>query len=218
MGAAKINTFPVILSISVILLVELAARKLNFSPLLVTGISRIIDICMVLLIFINFSSSGIGGLGLTYDTVWNGFKRGLLWSGIFGIIAAFVGLAFFLTETNPLNFFRVQIPKNEIALFFIVGGIIGPIAEEMVFRGVIYGYLRNLLVTRFGKYGIFFAVAFSTILFVNAHSVGSGIAFPQIVGGILFCLAFEVEKSLLVPIVIHSTGNTALFALSLMYH
>ena len=38
----------------------------------------------------------------------------------------------------------------------------------------------------------------------------------QIVGGVVFCLAYEKEKSLLVPIVIHMLGNAALFTLGLL--
>jgi hypothetical protein len=37
----------------------------------------------------------------------------------------------------------------------------------------------------------------------------------QAVGGILFAVAYEVERSLLVPITIHVLGNLAIFSLSL---
>jgi membrane protease YdiL (CAAX protease family) len=38
------------------------------------------------------------------------------------------------------------------------------------------------------------------------------------VGGVVFALAYEKEKNLLVPIVIHISGNLAIFALSLPAH
>jgi hypothetical protein len=36
----------------------------------------------------------------------------------------------------------------------------------------------------------------------------------QVVGGILFAAAYEIEKNLVVPITIHCLGNLAIFALS----
>jgi len=40
---------------------------------------------------------------------------------------------------------------------------------------------------------------------------------PQIVGGIIFAIAYEKEGSLIVPITIHVLGNMAIFTLSLIY-
>ena len=216
MDAVKINTLPIILSICIVIVFELVARKLSLPPLMATGLIRIIDILMIFGVF-HLSSNGADALGLTSRKIRHGFKKGVLWSVIFGLISGGIGLALFLIGINPMQLIHVQIPKemSEIVLFFIVGGIISPIAEEMFFRGVIYGYLRNFLFAPFGKWGIFFAVLFSTLLFVTAHTGTSGIPLPQIAGGFLFCLSYEVEKSLITPIIIHSFGNMALFALSL---
>jgi len=43
-----------------------------------------------------------------------------------------------------------------------------------------------------------------------------GIPLPQVVGGIVFAVAYEIEGSLMVPITIHVLGNLAIFTLSLM--
>jgi hypothetical protein len=50
------------------------------------------------------------------------------------------------------------------------------------------------------------------------HSQSSGLALPitQLIGGILFAVAYEIEKNLLVPITIHCLGNLAIFILSLL--
>jgi len=54
----------------------------------------------------------------------------------------------------------------------------------------------------------------STYLFVIAHQTGAGIPLPQLVGGIVFCISYEIEESLITPIIIHSLGNIALFTIS----
>jgi hypothetical protein len=36
------------------------------------------------------------------------------------------------------------------------------------------------------------------------------------VGGIIFALAYEIERSLMVPVTIHVLGNMAIFTLSLI--
>ncbi|MBW2319145.1 MAG: CPBP family intramembrane metalloprotease, partial [Deltaproteobacteria bacterium] len=43
-----------------------------------------------------------------------------------------------------------------------------------------------------------------------------GLPITQIVGGVIFCVAYEVEGKLMTPITIHVLGNTAIFALSLI--
>jgi membrane protease YdiL (CAAX protease family) len=106
----------------------------------------------------------------------------------------------------------MQLPSENSALitFLLTGAVIGPVAEEIFFRGVVYGFFR--------RWGIPTAIMLSTLLFVLPHSHASGPLIPvtQLIGGILFAVAYEIEKNLLVPITIHITGNLAIFALSLL--
>jgi hypothetical protein len=54
--------------------------------------------------------------------------------------------------------------------------------------------------------------SFSTALFAAFHLPGPPVT--QIVGGIVFAVAYHTGKSLMVPIVIHVLGNLAIFTLS----
>jgi membrane protease YdiL (CAAX protease family) len=105
---------------------------------------------------------------------------------------------------------KTDIPSvhYEILLFFLVGGLISPIAEEIFFRGILYGFLR--------RWGMWVAVVISTLLFVIAHTTSSRIPVPQAIGGILFAVAYEKEKNLVVSMVIHISGNLAIFIISLV--
>ncbi len=66
-------------------------------------------------------------------------------------------------------------------------------------------------------FGVLAALILSSVIFVFAHSISSIIPLPQIVGGIIFAIAYEKEGSLIVPITIHILGNMAIFTLSLIY-
>ncbi|MGD9179205.1 MAG: CPBP family intramembrane metalloprotease, partial [Desulfobacterales bacterium] len=88
--------------------------------------------------------------------------------------------------------------------------LIGPLAEEIFFRGILYGFFR--------KWGVPTAILLSTLFFVLSHTHTSGSIIPvtQLIGGILFAISYEVEKNLLVPITIHCLGNLAIFTLALL--
>jgi hypothetical protein len=92
----------------------------------------------------------------------------------------------------------------------LVGVLIGPLAEEIFFRGILYGFFR--------KWGVPTAILLSTLLFVLSHTHTSGSIIPvtQLIGGILLAISYEVEKNLLVPIAIHCLGNLAIFTLALL--
>jgi hypothetical protein len=85
---------------------------------------------------------------------------------------------------------------------------VAPIAEEVFFRGILYGFLR--------RWGVLLALILTTAIFVLAHPVFPGIPVTQMVGGIIFALAYEIEGNLMAPITIHVLGNMAIFTLSLI--
>ena len=58
------------------------------------------------------------------------------------------------------------------------------------------------------------AIVISTALFVLSHATDSSLPITQVIGGLLFAVAYEIEKNLVVPIIIHSLGNLAIFCLS----
>lgn len=141
----------------------------------------------------------------------SGLIRGGLWALGFGVLAG-AGLVLMAAFGLPaLEMIFVQLPEEagELAVYFLVGGLVAPIAEELFFRGIIYGFFR--------RWGCILALAVSTFAFVAAHGAGSAFPVTQLVGGIFFAAAYEFEGNLVVPIVIHVTGNLALFSLSLFF-
>jgi membrane protease YdiL (CAAX protease family) len=162
---------------------------------------------MAVLLLAGVLSDGPLSLGLDKKKMLSGLKKGLIWSAVFAGVAGLTILILISAGQDPLRLIRSPLPvsSSQQMLFFFVGGVLAPITEEMVFRGLIFGYLR--------RWGLPAAVLISTTLFAAFHL--PGIPAIQIVGGVVFSIAYHVGKSLMTPIVIHMLGNLAIFTLSL---
>jgi membrane protease YdiL (CAAX protease family) len=171
------------------------------------GIVRCLEALSLLFIADRFERNP-NAIGLSGSQILPGFLRGLIWSVCFGIAAAFLFLGLFAAGINPLNLVDTPLPSAplQIFMFFLVGGVIGPIGEEIFFRGIIFGFFR--------RWGVYAAILISTALFVLPHYDGHHLPLTQIVGGIVFAIAYEREKNLMVPVTIHCLGNIAIFSLT----
>jgi len=184
---------------------------LQVSPLIITGMARTVQ-ALVIFWIVCERDVGIAAIGLSQMTLLHGLKKGLLWSAGFGLAVALAGAVIFVAGINPVALIQSRTPVKplQIALLFCIGSIIGPVAEEIFFRGILYSFFR--------RWGIFAALLISTLVFVLLHQVrGPAIPVTQAIGGILFGIAFEVEKNLMVPITIHALGNMAIFTLSAVF-
>jgi membrane protease YdiL (CAAX protease family) len=215
MEANKIKTSTVIIAIAVIVVVEITARLMishfSLSHFTGDGLARLAEI-ILLLIIVRKRQHSMASIGLAASHMVNGLKRGLIWAVSFGAAVGIVLLITHWVGIEVSGFFQMQLPSdgNRLFIFLLVGVLIGPIAEEIFFRGILYGFFR--------KWGIPTAILLSTLLFVlsHAHTAGSIIPVTQLIGGILFAISYEVEKNLLVPITIHCLGNLAIFTLALL--
>ncbi len=207
----KINTlitsFVLVIMIDFLLLKVLGLFQISVYARI--AIARLIEI-LALLIIVAKLNNGTASIGITKNTAVSGIKKGLIWSFGFGAVVAILFLIIAVLGTNPFSLVKTRLPNANVDIFFyfIAGGIIAPVAEEIFFRGILFGFFR--------KHGAVFAAVISTLIFVSIHSIGANIPIPQIVGGLIFALSYELEKSLFVPIIIHASGNIAIFTLSLL--
>ncbi len=186
-----------------------ATRQLNGSYA-VLGLALLMLIAAITTLIIRIEG-GLAAVGWAPGTWSDGLKKGAQWSLGFAL-AAGIGMALFIgAGKNPIAMMRFPLPANpvELMLFFVVGGLIAPIAEELCFRGVLYTYFR--------RWGVVIALIASTAIFVALHAV-KGIPLTQMVGGIVFAIAYETSSNLTVPITIHTLGNLAIFTLSMLSH
>jgi membrane protease YdiL (CAAX protease family) len=186
----------------------LSAKGLLSQPMIILGVARLLEI-LVLTLVVSIWGDGLASIGLAQPKMAQGFQKGLIWSAGFGITTLIAFSILYGLGINALSLIHMHLPKDpyKIILFFFVGGIVGPIAEEIFFRGILYGFFR--------RWGVLIALIVSTLLFVLAHPVLPGIPVTQVVGGVVFALAYERERSLMAPLTIHVLGNMAIFTISL---
>jgi len=177
------------------------------SPITTLAFIRSAQIIFLILLLI-LTPDGFKFAGLSKAKVYSGFKTGLIWSGLFGIAAFMTGFILYLTGFTPLQLIHSNYPKDNLILFFLTGGLISPIAEEIFFRGIFYSFLR--------RRGILTALFITTAVFALFHLSNGGLPITQIMGGLIFALSFEYSKSLVTPIVIHVLGNLAIFSIALI--
>ena len=210
MGTNQITLKTLALSILAVFVLEavfrLALTGLSASFLPALGIVRLVECLLLLYISFRFEKNP-NAIGLGRSQLLPGLAKGLLWSVCFGIAAGVLFLILFVAGINALKLINAALPSApyQIFIYFLVGGVIGPIWEEIFFRGIIFGFFR--------RWGGLAAILISTVLFVLPHYDGHHLPLTQIVGGIVFAVAYEKEKSLIVPITIHCLGNMAIFSL-----
>ena len=213
MEADRVKIKTLIISLAAVIAVEVVSRvgirPGTYNPIIVLGAVRLLQAGLIVMIVL-IREKGLSSIGLSLTGVLPGLRRGCIWSAGFGLITLLGVALIFAIGLNPLTFIQTGLPAKpgDIGLFFLVGGLIGPIAEEVFFRGILYGFCR--------RWGAPAAVILSTLAFVLAHPIFPAIPVTQVVGGILFAVAYEIEKNLIAPVTIHVSGNMAIFALSLV--
>jgi len=213
MEANKISLKTFAAAAAAVLCIEALFRLMppgaTLTPLATLGVVRCLEAVLLIYIAVRLEKDP-GSIGLTPARIPAGLKQGLIWSAGFGLIVGIFYIALLAAGINVLHIFiasRDPSPQ-QLVIFFLVGGVIGPIAEEIFFRGIVYGFFR--------QWGVPLAVLASTLLFVSIHPYGAHLPVAQTVGGLVFAVAYEREKSLAVPITIHSLGNLAIFSLALL--
>lgn len=193
-----------------VLLIEIIVPDLPFitglSSLARIGVARCLQIAG-LLAWVCHSEESVQSIGWSTTQWRRGVIVGGIWSLGMALAAGAGGMVLRLTGHDPLAMIRTPLPdgRTDLALFLVVAGLIGPIAEEIFFRGILYAYLR--------RWGPVAAVAISTALFVLPHAT-HGLPLVQMAGGLVFAAAYETSRHLIVPMIVHAAGNCAIFLLS----
>ncbi len=140
----------------------------------------------------------------------------LLWSVLCPIIVIVFGIAYEyglgLFDITPKIQWLVQQVLNLDTLrqkqfFVLVGGVIVPVLEELIFRGIIYQGIRS-------RTPAIVAALITSIAFTLVHL--EPWSFPPIfLMSMLLCYAMEKTRNIGVPIAIHSINN--LFSIAVFF-
>ena len=95
--------------------------------------------------------------------------------------------------------------NSNVAVTLLSTGILGPIIEELIFRGIIYNELKS-------KYSNMKSILITTIFFAIIHINIIQILYALIIGFILI-FVYEKYNNIKAPIILHMASNitTTLF-------
>ena len=91
-----------------------------------------------------------------------------------------------------------------LIVFYITSCLLSPIAEELLFRGILYRKLRE-------KWNMPVSTLAVSTLFALIHSHFTGQALVPFLGSLIFCIGYEKNKFILSPILLHISGNLIIY-------
>ena len=146
-------------------------------------------------------------LSITRANFWRSLKIGVCGyaaSCFTNTVAAAVGEQFLFT-TAPSNLsLDVSASTSTLNLlntlgYFLALSVLGPLTEEIVFRGVIFNWLRNHL-------GVILSALLSGLLFAAMHCSPERMV-ELTISGFIFAIVYEKAENLTAPVVAHALNN-----------
>ena len=139
--------------------------------------------------------------------------------GLLMVIFPVVGIAGAITQkilgpdAEPqeiVKFFQQAVQEGDsssMLITILIGGILAPVAEELMFRGYLYPLCKRYA-------GVIAGVVFNSVFFAAMHA--NVTALPALCClAVGFTLAYELTGSLLVPMVMHAVFNFTMFTVML---
>jgi membrane protease YdiL (CAAX protease family) len=191
-----------------VIAVETAAFYLRdtlpqFPPVYLLGMVRFAD-SLILLIF--------GPWSLKQTFLSETLKQSLMVT-LFFLFAGFLFLIIWKNTigTSLLKLDTVLFRQDNPAMiaFYMTSCLLSPLAEELVFRGLLYRKMRE-------KWNPWLCAGIVSPVFALVHLYFTNQVLLPLLGGLIFCLGYEKTKSILTPLFLHTGGNLAIFLSPLM--
>ncbi|KAF0195505.1 MAG: CAAX amino terminal protease family [Bacillota bacterium] len=153
--------------------------------------------------------------GLRWSDFKAHFKTGVVWGVAIKVLPTVLTIVvtIIITMFMPLEDISGNNPLPDIghinlewAIVALQIGIIAPIVEEIIYRGLIHALLRK-------RYGAKPAIIYSSLFFGILHGFGFLTVFATL-AGVGFALLYEKTGSLAPCIIAHGVGNLASVLLS----
>lgn len=133
---------------------------------------------------------------------WPPLRQGLLWLGLFLIVAIAEETAGRFWGVDPAQPWGSRYSGLELATRVLAMVVLAPLAEEMLFRGLLF---RAVSRSRLGPLGAVFVTA---VLFAALHFQYYGAALLLVlVDGLFLGAARYATGSMLLTLLFHSLGN-----------
>ena len=161
---------------------------------------------------LGFIAWRLAGAGLTVRDVWGPLRARSADLADAALLGALLATAhWFLLGSDRLEGAESGWRWGLIGIQFLGLGMVAPVLEELVFRGMLYRVLR-------GRFRVVPAVTAATGVFMASHPelVGQPIRFVLVaVAGVAMALIYERTRSLSTSTVLHITVNVAAVAFQL---
>jgi uncharacterized protein len=187
--------------IAAVLLAETAAwalrRAVSVDPFLLLGITRSAEAALLLLLG-PWSFQGPQA------------RQALSGSAFLALTVSALGMTVLLAWFHLLHLPVIGLPRRAVPpesgwlLFLFTTSIASPVAEELVFRGLIYRSLRL-------RVSALLATGAVSCGFAALHLPFGGQILMPFAGSLVFCAGYEMKKTILAPVLLHVFGNLILF-------
>lgn len=134
------------------------------------------------------------------------------WLGINALLALVSFLTAYEPATRQSVLEQAESGTAQVLLGVLVAGVVGPLTEEVIHRGVLFQSLRR-------RAGLWPAVGLSSLAFAAAHLELAGeppLLLALAVFGALLAVVFHRAGSLLAAVVAHGTFNSLTLAVSFL--
>jgi membrane protease YdiL (CAAX protease family) len=174
--------------------------SLPVDPLVYTGAARILQ--TVLILYLAFNLSGFPVRSLQREVL-----IGISVSLSFGALVLLSDLASRLAlQGGWLQLVLARQTLSNPLGYFFVACVLGPFAEELFFRGILYSWLRERMPAAAG-------IVLSALFFAGLHP---GFLI-QLIGGLLFATVFEWRRNIWAAFIVHATANLGIWIVPCIY-
>ena len=140
-------------------------------------------------------------------------KRDLLWILISASLCFVTNTLLMLIPQQPVT--EASYMNLDPVWLFVYACIMAPPIEEFLCRYCLYNGIKHLMKKLFPRYiklSAILATFFSSLAFALLHGSVALIIYTSILG-LLFCIAYETESNIGIPILMHFTANLLSFLL-----
>lgn len=130
-----------------------------------------------------------------------------------GMVAFFQLFPWFSAEQEQSLIFSPYIEGADRVIAFIILALVAPVAEELIFRGWLYGKARAILGEKLGKRGsIMVAILIVSVLFGILHGQWN-VGVTVFAMSVVMCMLREITGTIYAGIIVHMIKNGLAFYL-----
>jgi uncharacterized protein len=183
--------------------VELSSVEGTLLLLAVVAVSTLLSVGLTVAFRWRLSFSSVGLRRVSWRWLLAGAGLGLLgWTANYGIVFTYIWLTGDASNPQEQLANVAQGSPLQFTLLLLLGALATPLAEELLFRGILYTWLR--------RWGVAIAVGVSAVIFGLAHGV-SVVLPAAILVGVLTGVVYEKSGSVWPAVMVHVVNNTLVF-------